>query len=126
MDGGDVVSFMRKHPEYSLSQRLQICLGIAQGLEYLHGNDYIHRDIKPMNILMTKSGVPKICDFGVSKARRVSQATVTGTPGYMAKTVHSDGASQFSDDIFSFVRNAFCCNIFLFFFWFCLSAMLVS
>ena len=40
---------------------LQLCLAVS----YIHNLDLIHRDIKPSNILLAKSGVVKICDFGV-------------------------------------------------------------
>ncbi|MFS7906577.1 putative non-specific protein-tyrosine kinase RLK-Pelle-DLSV family [Helianthus anomalus] len=46
---------------------LNICLGVAQGLVYLHENDIIHRDVKPDNILLDENMVPKVADLGISK-----------------------------------------------------------
>lgn len=40
---------------------------VLLGLEYMHGNGYVHRDIRPSNILHFRGGVVKICDFGYSK-----------------------------------------------------------
>ncbi|OJT10437.1 MAP kinase kinase skh1/pek1 [Trametes pubescens] len=59
--------------------------GILQGLAYLHSRKTIHRDIKPPNILLTREGVVKLCDFGVSGELINSVAgTFTGTSLYMA------------------------------------------
>ncbi|KAI0305764.1 kinase-like domain-containing protein [Multifurca ochricompacta] len=59
--------------------------GILQGLAYLHSKKLIHRDIKPSNILLSREGVVKLCDFGVSGELIGSVAgTFTGTSLYMA------------------------------------------
>ncbi|KAL0577631.1 Protein kinase C signaling pathway involved MAPKK protein [Marasmius crinis-equi] len=63
----------------------RISEGVLQGLAYLHANRTIHRDIKPSNILLSKEGVVKLCDFGVSGELIGSYvATFTGTGLYMA------------------------------------------
>ncbi|KAJ7747369.1 STE/STE7 protein kinase [Mycena metata] len=59
--------------------------GVLQGLNYLHTKKTIHRDIKPSNILLSREGIVKLCDFGVSGELVESQAgTFTGTSFYMA------------------------------------------
>lgn len=61
---------------------------VLRGLDYMHEKKVVHRDIKPSNILMTRLGVVKLCDFGVSGELVNSLAgTFTGTQYYMAVSV---------------------------------------
>lgn len=67
--------------------RFNICLGVAQGLLYLHSYAeprVIHRDIKASNILLDAHLVPKIADFGLAllfpdEKTHISTANVAGT-----------------------------------------------
>ncbi|OCF37132.1 STE/STE7/MKK protein kinase [Kwoniella heveanensis CBS 569] len=63
----------------------RIASSVLKGLDYLHEHRIIHRDIKPSNIVLTRDGVVKLCDFGVSGELVDSIAgTFTGTSFYMA------------------------------------------
>ena len=62
---------------------------VLQGLAYLHSKKVIHRDIKPSNILLSRQGLVKLCDFGVSgELIGSSVGTPTGTTEYMAVRVY--------------------------------------
>ncbi|XP_062187619.1 G-type lectin S-receptor-like serine/threonine-protein kinase At2g19130 [Phragmites australis] len=75
----------------SWATRYQIALGTARGLNYLHEkcrDCIIHCDVKPENILLDESFVPKVADFGLAKllGRDFSRVltTMRGTRGYLA------------------------------------------
>ncbi|CAI9757070.1 unnamed protein product [Fraxinus pennsylvanica] len=56
--------------QFSWKTRTKICMGVAQGLAFLHEEvrpHIVHRDIKPSNILLDKDLTPKISDFGLAK-----------------------------------------------------------
>ncbi|CAI5984535.1 unnamed protein product [Closterium sp. NIES-65] len=77
------------HP-LTLRQRLDVLIGVAKGLQYLHDFGIVHRDIKPANILLDAKMQAKIGDFGLVKlsggtcmGSSVAATRVMGTPGYV-------------------------------------------
>ncbi|KAF2833574.1 Pkinase-domain-containing protein [Ophiobolus disseminans] len=75
---------------------------VLRGLQYLHEQGVIHRDIKGANILTTKEGNVKLADFGVAtKQSGLDQSSVVGTPYWMAPEVIELSGATTSSDIWS-------------------------
>ena len=80
--------------------------GIAEGLDYMHGHDISHGDLKCSNVLVTGTEdqpVPLLCDFGLSKVSGMSGYTTEneGTHPWMAKEILRDGGATPAGDIWS-------------------------
>ncbi|KAL7601274.1 hypothetical protein Lser_V15G22756 [Lactuca serriola] len=95
------------------NQRLQICVGAARGLAYLHNpgrtqQRVLHRDIKSSNILLDESWNAKISDLGLSKFAPANQqhtflvTNVVGTLGYCDPLYIETGLLTKESDVYSF------------------------
>ncbi len=64
-----------------IETRLRMFIAVCSAVEYAHHNLVVHRDIKPVNILVSADGVPKLLDFGIAKMLdpELGDASVTRT-----------------------------------------------
>jgi serine/threonine protein kinase len=81
---GDLEQWIKKNN--NMIEKINVIKQITIGIEYMHTNNILHRDIKPQNILL-HNNIIKICDFGFSttiKEHNMMFNTICGTPLYMS------------------------------------------
>ena len=105
-DDGDLSSkiknMLKKHLQFEENTIWSILIQILEGLNYLHKNKVIHRDLKSANIFLTKKGIVKIGDLNVSIiAKKDLAVTQTGTPYYAAPEVWENESYNNKCDIWS-------------------------
>jgi len=89
-DGGSLSVQLREKMYLSLEETLRVSGNLANALDYAHGQNVVHRDIKPGNVLFRNSDA-LLCDFGVARAiveaggeHLSSSGLIIGTPSYMS------------------------------------------
>lgn len=88
IDGGSLDKLISDKQKLSMTESRFLITKIARALEYMHSKRILHLDLKPANVMLTKSGEPILIDFGLTKefddnGEPKSSTTVGhGTPGY--------------------------------------------
>ncbi|CAN6463935.1 unnamed protein product [Victoria cruziana] len=105
MSGGSVYDFLHKQKGvFKLPALLRVAIDVSKGMNYLHQNNIIHRDLKAANLLMDENEVVKVADFGVARVQSQSgvMTAETGTYRWMAPEVIEHKPYDHKADVFSF------------------------
>jgi serine/threonine protein kinase len=98
-----------KSPQLN-GKRIDYLLQIASGLEFIHQQGYLHRDVCPRNIMVTPDGVVKIIDYGLSIPYRpefCKPGNRTGTPSYLAPELIKRVTTDHRVDLFALGVTAY-------------------
>ncbi|KAH7663269.1 S-receptor-like serine/threonine-protein kinase protein [Dioscorea alata] len=120
MSNGSLTNFLFGGARPSWNKRMEIILGIARGLLYLHedcSTSIIHCDIKLQNILLDNELTARISDFGLAKLLKPDQTRtntgIRGTKGYVAPEWFRNAAISTKVDAYSFgvmLLEIICCR----------------
>lgn len=108
-DGGTLETVLQDHGALSDPVIEEIMLQLLRALQFVHAEGWIHRDVKPANLMMnaTATGKPvsRLADFGIATqmedARLTRIGTVVGTPGYIAPELLEGADPSPAQDLFA-------------------------
>lgn len=99
---GETLDGLIKQRYFAVEEALKTFETICEAISFVHGNNIVHRDIKPQNIKMSSTGTIKMLDFGIAKGAVNQGLTrvggVVGTPNYLSpEQLRGQEASPHSD-----------------------------
>jgi len=105
VDGEDLRSIIKRDGFLEPSRAVRIARQICDALDHAHENNIVHRDVKPHNILITRSGRAKLTDFGIaleaSAATVTSSDTIVGSVHYLSPEQARGEVAGPKSDIYS-------------------------
>ena len=110
VDGSVLESLVTSKSAQLKGNRINYLTQLADALEYLHTQGYLHRDLCPRNAMVTKAGVVKLIDFGLAipnKPDFLKPGNRTGTPDYLAPEIIRRAATDHRVDLFALGVTAF-------------------
>ena len=97
--------YRAREEQMPLGDVARILLDVLEGLQYAHGEGMVHRDVKPGNILLSRSGQAVLTDFGIAQIIGGTRYTVSGalmgTLNYMSPEQGLEGECDARSDIYS-------------------------
>jgi serine/threonine-protein kinase len=104
VQGETLAEIIKRKATISLADKLRWIEELCSAAAYAHRIGVVHRDIKPLNLMVDRSGRLKVLDFGIAKMLGLfgsSATTLVGTPGYMAPEQILGGTIDHRADLFS-------------------------
>lgn len=105
MSGGSLHHRIRTRDQADPEEVARAGARLARALDHLHGHGVLHRDVKPLNVLLDDQGEVYLADLGLGRAAEMSSLTETGylvgTPRYMAPELLERGTYSPSSDIYA-------------------------
>jgi serine/threonine-protein kinase len=104
VEGYDMTDLLERKVSLTTTQKLDLAIGVLQGLAFAHRRGIVHRDVKPANIRIDADGNARLMDFGVAhlaSSDMTRSGVMLGTPSYMAPEQITGGKVGPQTDIFS-------------------------
>ncbi len=105
IDGENLKTLIKREGPLPLEKALQFAGQICDALDHAHENNIVHRDVKPHNILITKTGRAKLTDFGIAleagTATMTSTDTILGSVHYISPEQAKGEQAGAASDIYS-------------------------
>ena len=105
VDGVTLKEYIKNNPRMPWQEACDYAIQIGQGIQAAHERNIIHRDIKPQNIIMDRSGLLKVTDFGIAKAmegdKAIAGGTAMGSVHYISPEQARGGYTDCRSDIYS-------------------------
>jgi serine/threonine protein kinase len=105
IEGGSLAELVKRHGPLPESLAAFLVAQALVGMSFLHDNGLVHRDIKANNVLITKEGAVKLCDFGLvimdDESRREPSTAPTGSLYYWSPEVVQLGEPTAAADIWA-------------------------
>jgi serine/threonine protein kinase len=103
VEGETLAQLIRREAPLPLDRTLMLGRQVADALAYAHRQGIVHRDVKPQNVLIDRSGRAKVTDFGIAKSGDVTRTltgTILGTANFMAPEVAAGEPATPAADIY--------------------------
>jgi serine/threonine protein kinase len=95
--GGSLAQRLREKGPLGLDETVDLAAQLGRGLDALHEQEIVHRDVKPSNVLLTEERTAALSDFGLARA----DGQLLGTPDYLAPELIEGAEATVASDLYA-------------------------